>query len=161
MLRVEPEVATAVAGDVSRETIERVIAHERDVNRLVDKRMFDSVFATIERADLADSPLTFEANTWNSVCWFASLYGHAEQAMPACEAAVAPDTTVLYIRDSRGLARALVGDTQGAIDDFRYAVEGATNEEFVSTRSAWLEALLAGENPFTGEVLKELRESEG
>jgi hypothetical protein len=45
------------------------------------------------------------------------------------------------------LVRALLGDMEGAVEDF----------EFSGQREAWIEALRAGTNPFTSEVLAELR----
>ncbi len=58
---------------------------------------------------------------------------------------------------SRGLARALIGNTQGAIEDFKFVVENSTNEEYVEQVQGWLDSLQKGENPFTAEVLEELR----
>ncbi len=158
MLQVAPEVTAGLPGEDLTEALERLIYTEQEVDSLVDARMFEEVFAAISMADTAGQSVSFDPDTWNKICWYATLYGFAEQAMPACEATVAPDTTRLDRRDSRGLARALVGDMQGAIDDFRYVVEHAAAGEFLQSRSAWLEALLAGENPFTDEVLRALRE---
>ncbi len=63
--------------------------------------------------------------------------------------------------DSRGLARALTGDIEGAIEDFQAFVEWADNrteyEKRKAQRQQWIKALQAGENPFTPELFKELR----
>lgn len=158
MLQLAPDVAAGAPSEDLVAAMERATAIEREVDSLVDARMFDAVFTAIAHADSVGESASFDPDTWNKVCWYATLYGFAERAMPACEATVGPDTTVVYRRDSRGLARALVGDRQGAIDDFRYVVEHATAGEFLEARSAWLEALLAGEDPFTDEVLRALRE---
>ena len=61
------------------------------------------------------------------------------------------------IIDSRGLARALTGDIEGAIIDFQVYVEWTSNKEEKTQRQEWIKALQAGENPFTDELLKELR----
>ena len=124
---------------------------------LVEARDFPAVFATIERAGLARAPVGFYTRAWNSVCWQASLNGLAQRAQAACEAAVAPDTTVLAARDSRGLARALAGNLKEATADFAYVVEHGKAGAFVDKRAGWLEALRAGKNPFTDQVLDELR----
>jgi transglutaminase-like putative cysteine protease len=139
------------------DAVRRVVDAEFVVDSLVDARDFDGVFRTIERAHLPRAPVGFQASTWNSVCWYGSLYGQAAKAMAACEAAVAPDTTDLSYRDSRGLARALVGDLDGSRDDFVYVVAHAAQGEFLDQRAAWLDALRAGKNPFTPEVLEALK----
>ena len=61
------------------------------------------------------------------------------------------------IIDSRGLARALTGDIEGAIIDFQVYVEWTSNKEEKTQGQEWIKALQAGENPFTDELLKELK----
>ncbi|MCL2939434.1 MAG: hypothetical protein MGU50_24370, partial [Trichodesmium sp. MAG_R02] len=61
------------------------------------------------------------------------------------------------IIESRGLARALTGDIEGAIADFQVYVNWTSNEEKKAQRQEWIKALQAGENPFTDELLKELQ----
>ncbi|MEO1067611.1 MAG: tetratricopeptide repeat protein [Cyanobacteria bacterium J06638_6] len=77
--------------------------------------------------------------------------------MFACEKAVALAPEHGGIIDSRGLARALTGDTQGAIADFQAFVEWTNNEDSKAQRQEWIEALKQGENPFTPELLEDLR----
>jgi len=157
MRRVLPRSGTGAPSERLIREVRRVIAAERGVDSLVDARDFQAVFATIDRAGLARAPVSFWSRTWNNVCWRASLGGLAQRAQAACDAAVAPDTTVLASRDSRGLARALAGDIKGAIADFAYVVEHAKQGTFLEKRAAWLEVLRAGKNPFTEQVLEELR----
>lgn len=137
--------------------IRRVVDAEHLVDSLASARDFESAFRTVERANLAQAPVGFHAATWNTLCWWASLYGQAKRALPACDAAVAPDTTNMGFRDSRGLARALAGDIAGARDDFAYIVAHADAGRFRDKRAAWLEMLHAGNNPFTAELLEELK----
>ena len=61
------------------------------------------------------------------------------------------------IINSRGLARALTGDIEGAIADFQVYVNWTSNEEKKTQRQEWIKALQAGENPFTDKLLKELQ----
>jgi dipeptidyl aminopeptidase/acylaminoacyl peptidase len=102
-----------------------------------------------------------EADTWNTLCWNGSLAGQATAVLDACEQAVklAPDKG--YIRDSRGLARALTGNTVGAIEDFNafiaWAQQGIGNEGQIAERKVWIAALQAGRNPFDADTLKALR----
>jgi hypothetical protein len=157
MRRVAPRVASSEVGEDVVAAIERVIAYELEVDSLVEERDFDAVFAAIERADLSNAPVGFDPETWNGVCWWGSLHGHPQRATGACEATVLPDTTNLARRDSRGLARALVGDIDGAIEDFSYVVENAADGDFLDICAGWLDELRAGENPFTEEVMEELK----
>jgi len=66
--------------------------------------------------------------------------------------------------DSRGLARALVGNLQGALADFRdfldlsrFAVGIDIDDIIIAQRKSWIVQLERGENPVTAEVLAELQ----
>ena len=60
--------------------------------------------------------------------------------------------------DSRGLARALTGKIQGAIEDFQaFAEYPEFPEESREQRRQWIEALQKGDNPFTEQVLEDLK----
>jgi hypothetical protein len=61
------------------------------------------------------------------------------------------------VRDSRGLTRALAGKSQGAIEDFEFFIEKTDNEAHKKQRQAWVQALRAGQNPFSNEELESLR----
>ncbi len=78
--------------------------------------------------------------------------------MFACEKAVTLAPEDGMIRDSRGLARALTGDTKGAIADFQAFIQSSNDSEQKSQRQGWVNALSAGKNPFTEEELKKLRQ---
>jgi transglutaminase-like putative cysteine protease len=156
MRRIAPTASEATPAPALLAAVGRVVDAEHVVDSLVEARDFAGAFRAIERARLSRAPVGFAANTWNSLCWYASLYGHATRAIPACEAAVAPDTTNLAFRDSRGLGRALAGDLAGARVDFEYVVAN-TDGPFHDERAAWLETLRAGTNPFTPDVLERLK----
>jgi len=106
---------------------------------------------------------TEDADLNNSVCWKGSINKFAEIVLPACEQAIklAPDDEKAYYRDGRGLARALMGDYEGAIEDFKVFVEWSkANYQFAQyehKREAWIAELEAGRNPFDIETLEELR----
>ncbi len=94
------------------------------------------------------------AGSWNRLCWYGALWGYAEDVLDACEKAVnlAPDN--YEILDSRGLARALTGDFEGAIEDFEVFAESTEDERRRVQRREWVEMLRRGENPFTEETLQ-------
>ncbi len=77
--------------------------------------------------------------------------------MNACDQAVAPDRMHGDRRDSRGLARARTGDFEGAIEDFQAFMEWTDDDEARAQRRKWIYTLNAGDDPFTPEVLEQLR----
>ncbi|NES46624.1 MAG: hypothetical protein F6K20_36810, partial [Moorea sp. SIO2C4] len=110
-----------------------------------------------KEAQQLDPNLEIYAHSWYALCWFGSLHGYAAEVMDACEKAVAkaPKSYKGY-QDSRGLARALTGDTAGAISDFQEFVDWTRNDKSKAKRQKWIDELRAGKNPFTEEVLKDL-----
>lgn len=96
----------------------------------------------------------------NRVCWFGSLVGFAEIVLPACEHAVSLKGFRSQILDSRGLARAITGDFEGAIEDFTAFVTTYEDNDYyahlVEKRQIWIDELKAGRNPFDEETLRSL-----
>lgn len=76
----------------------------------------------------------------------------------ACDKAVASakDDILRDSRDSRGLARVLAGNIQGAIEDFEFYIKNTGDETLKKQGLAWVQALRAGQNPFTKEELATL-----
>ena len=109
-----------------------------------------------QKALQLDPTLSTDSQPWNSLCWFGSLAGYAQNVLFACEKAVELAAENGGYRDSRGLARALTGDIDGAIQDFQAFLDwgqGWNNE----WRQEWIRALKAGQNPFTPDTLEALR----
>ena len=98
------------------------------------------------------------ALTLNTLCWWGSLAGHADRVLEMCGAAVhaSDESNRPRIRDSRGLARALTGDYEGAIADFEAYMARPANVSGVPQRREWVESLRRGASPLTGEVLDRL-----
>jgi hypothetical protein len=146
------------AGAAERESV--IAAHERLTEgiRLARAGNIPEAMEEYRTAQDREARLTITAFDWNQLCWNGSLWEHAADVMAACERAVelAPDHG--GHRDSRGLARALTGDVAGAIDDFEAFVAwtgGTTRDR--AQRLDWIDALRAGEDPFTPELLSSLR----
>jgi WD40 repeat protein len=114
-----------------------------------------SIYGSVQGMDPDGSA---RASTWNALCWEASLRGHAADVMDACERAVEQAEQLKPLswntRDSRGVARALTGNTDGAIEDFQFFIEHATNAERKAERQKWVSLLRAGQKPFTHEVME-------
>jgi regulator of sirC expression with transglutaminase-like and TPR domain len=68
--------------------------------------------------------------------------------------ALAPDDG--GIRDSRGLARVLTGNTSGAIEDFQAYISQTDDKDKKLQRQRWINALRVGKSPFTNEELTKL-----
>ncbi|RKZ73796.1 MAG: hypothetical protein DRR19_30630 [Candidatus Parabeggiatoa sp. nov. 1] len=124
----------------------------------------EQAIAKYQEAQQMDSNLEISAETWDSLCWYGSLYGLAAKVMDACENAVAlaPDEQSLArFKLHRGLASAFTSNIQHAIADFKFYSEQREfyseqgHEEWKSKVQEWIEALQNGENPFTEEVLEE------
>ncbi|MGR8965717.1 TIR domain-containing protein [Rhizobium leguminosarum] len=119
--------------------------------------------ATLKRALELYPKREMTSEQWNLICWNGSVWGHAAEVMFACERAV--EMTEGFDRlgsvDSRGLARALVGNLQGALADFREFLDLASFAEglgaVIAQRQSWIARLERGENPVTPEVLAELQ----
>jgi hypothetical protein len=107
-----------------------------------------------------------ESFKWNNLCWLGALNGRRDEAarvMQACEYAVALDPEQVGNVDTRGVARAVAGDFSGAKKDFQEFIDkwdGDRSPEgahIKDQRREWIKALNRGENPFTRDVLMELR----
>jgi tetratricopeptide (TPR) repeat protein len=96
------------------------------------------------------------SESWNTLCWDASLYGQAAEVMFACENAVTLAPKNGDFRDSRGVARAMTGDTSGAIEDFQAYIKWTKSVERKKQRQGWIKDLKAGKNPFTKEEIERL-----
>ena len=109
-----------------------------------------------QQAQKLDSTLEISADSWDTLCWYGSLHGYAAKVMDACEKAVALEPENGLILDSRGLARALTGNTAGAIEDFQALIKWTDSDSLKEQRQGWIDALKAGKNPFTKEEIDSL-----
>jgi WD40 repeat protein len=129
------------------------------VSRLITQGEIDEALAVF--SDMQKINPTMEKSVCNKLCWLGSLWGYAAEVMHACEHAVELAPNNGGVRDSRGLARALTGDYQGAVEDFQFYVEwGPKNyrsPHTVRQRQEWIRAIKDGKNPFDSKTLEELR----
>jgi len=149
----------AVARDNTGSIAYQAIIDRADVySRLRDH---ESAIDDVKRATQLqpDDPLS-----WNRLCWLGSLANRAAEVMSACQQAVTLAPENGNIRDSRGLALALTGDYQGAIDDFTAFITWSRAqyrpEEERTLRESWIKVLAAGKNPFDKATLETLIDGE-
>jgi WD40 repeat protein len=107
--------------------------------------------------------VAIRASVWNEVCWQGALREKARAVIQACDRAVtlAAAGERGAIHDSRGVARAQLGDYEGAIADFElyltWAQQFARSEEEIANRKGWIASLKQKQNPFDSEMLRRLR----
>jgi tetratricopeptide (TPR) repeat protein len=126
------------------------------VEKLLREKQFKEASAAYTEAQKLDASVDISADSWNNLCWVGSLQGYAKQIMFACEKAVALAPDNGNNRDSRGVARALTGNTKGAIEDFQAFIAKTEDKKLKAQRQRWVNALRAGKNPFTPEEIKSL-----
>ncbi|MEH1925926.1 tetratricopeptide repeat protein [Nostoc sp.] len=125
-------------------------------SRLQEKK-FKEAIAAYTAALKFDPKVEIPTTDWNTLCWRGSLQKQAADVLPACDKAVALAPEDGNIRDRRGLARALTGDTQGAITDFEAYIAQTQDKESKAQRQRWVKDLQAGKNPFTDAEIKKLQ----
>ncbi|MEA5499947.1 AAA-like domain-containing protein [Limnoraphis robusta] len=133
------------------------IASILEGKNLAENGKIDEALVLFEKAQKLDADLKIDAWDWNKLCWNGSLNKQGSKVMFACENAVKLTPKNENYINSRGVARALTGDFDGAIKDFEMFVEWTDDEKEKAQRKGWIESLKKGKNPFTDEVLEGLR----
>jgi len=131
------------------------VGHFVELARLLIRRGdVDGSLVAFKKALALDDPdRQVTAREYNSICWLGSVARRAQEVLPYCEKAVSLAPEAAYIRDSRGLGRALTGDYKGAIEDFQYYVDVEEGGSYAESRVFYIEELKAGRDPFTDEEL--------
>ena len=149
-------------GKVVVETLIAAIAALREGGNLVQQGRIPEAIQAFARAEGLDSRLRVDFRRWATLCRGGVLRGFPAEVMTACERSVALSGGRAWPRSSRGIARALTGDVDGAIEDFEAWATPAPNwipgERRRVQRLEWIAVLRRGENPFTAELLQSLRE---
>ncbi len=124
--------------------------------KMADRHQASQLFPRAVQLALQNADLFLS----DMVCWTGATGGFAREALPACDQAVNLMPNDGAYRDSRGLARAVAGDTQGAIQDLEAVSawaknNGVYNQNVLCSNSGicptlgqmrenWLTALKAG-----------------
>jgi len=93
---------------------------------------------------------------------FGCLWENAPEIIEVCNSLI--DVIPLELEgpivDTRGTARALTGDYERAIQDFRAFIVWARNRgvpaQHIAKRRKWIEMLKQGQNPFNETALRKL-----
>jgi hypothetical protein len=108
------------------------------------RAMIAEAIAAIDSALMYDSAHVTNEHL-NTVCWFGALQNQASRVISYCDRAVRLDPNNTGIRDSRGVARALTGNTSGAIEDFSaYGADTSNDAGARRQRLSWATALREG-----------------
>ena len=121
----------------------------------------DEAISAYKEAQEINPHLEISAYFWNILCWYGCLENRAADVLFAGEKAVQLKPNHGNILETRGVARALTGNLEGAIEDFQAALDSGyfdDDDERKQQLQDWLEVLRRGENPITEEVLASLRE---
>jgi hypothetical protein len=143
-----------------------------------------SIRSAYSDKELADAAT---AGSWSAICLWGGLYGQASEVVFAGDFAVdaagkTPSLEFAVAHDARGLARAVAGDTAGALKDFQASAavvtdiastdDPAPSQSFAPQfrarralllnkwRDDWIRQLLADRNPLSdATVLAEVRQN--
>jgi tetratricopeptide (TPR) repeat protein/transcriptional regulator with XRE-family HTH domain len=144
-LRLEPENPTALYNLA-------LVEVKQDPQRLEE---------TLELLGRAERQRPDFPGIQNGLCWYGSLAGNPEAALPHCDRSIQLDDSGLS-NDSRGLTLALLGRPEEAILEFEAYLAKLLDQDpdayqrYAPARLGWIEALQAGENPFDAQTLQAL-----
>ena len=118
-LTLDPRLALQPEAEANKWAAQDLLARGEG---LVRQGHVPEALTAYAEAQRRDPTLNISSERWNRLCWFGSLEGHAAVVLHACEQAVtlAPDDG--SVRESRGIARALTGDYNGAIADLEFFI---------------------------------------
>jgi WD40 repeat protein/tetratricopeptide (TPR) repeat protein len=118
---------------------------------LVRRGQVTEAIQAYDQAQKTDPSLVIEASSWNELCWYGTLWGHARDVMPDCQQAVS-DKNIAGIwnyEDSLGVALALTGKGDEALGKFLTFAFKTSNQSNGQRRLDWIRSLGKGKNPLT------------
>ena len=110
-----------------------------------------------------------QPENFGEICQHGSLDGFANIVLPACNTAVSiaiqnNELNLTDYRYYRGIALALTGDYEGAVEDIQYFLDQPTEETgdygvyWREKRESWMADLKSGVNPFDEQTLAEIHQ---
>jgi tetratricopeptide (TPR) repeat protein len=150
---LEPDGAINVEAELRGATAAGML---KRVSILTLYKKYDEAVNLYDEAHALDPEAALDEHTVYGLC---SGAPSGAAVLPFCDKAVALNPGFAMYRYYRGIARAVAQDLAGAAEDLEQfaAMSEPGWEEQVAQAPAWVEALRRGENPFTEEVLAQLR----
>lgn len=149
-------------GKIYRKTFPELPPHPSVIRGMIEAAEGDGV--PEHEAELLFTTLTQyaleleDASHANLVCWRGCLAGFPFVVLKAGEEAVRLAPEEAEYRDSRGLARAMLGDYKGAAEDFAFFVERSDpGSSEAGLRTDWIRQLRQRRNPIDRDVLAQLK----
>ena len=141
--------------------VDHMILNAIDNFKTEDFEGVNSIFEKLVELQVSGSSSNISAANDNNICYSGILFGAQNIVFPLCERAVEMNPENGAFHDSRGIARAIAGDFQGAIEDFQFFINWSKTTQhqtdLVRERQDWIEKLKNGINPFDAEQIKLLR----
>lgn len=130
---------------------------EQAANAAAEGKVREALDHYIQSTTWVTQPENRDPELDNFLCLHGSVRLFAREVLAACDHAVMLSETAGDYRDSRGIARALVGDDTGAMQDFQAFIQWAQTYGFdaqvIQERQNWIRMLQLKQNPFTPKVL--------
>jgi cytochrome c-type biogenesis protein CcmH/NrfG len=123
-LQFDPEVKAQEF--VNKGKAERLVSE--GLSNVRNRKVAEAITAFNEAQKL-DAEVEITAGNWNTLCKFGSLNKKAADVMFACEKAIKLEPDNVRYLANRGLARALTGDYQGAVQDFQPLLKETEDKE--------------------------------
>jgi len=152
------------------------ICQVREARLLTEQYRISEAIAAFAEAQSLYPDLIVPDREWRALCWRGSIAGRAADVLSACDSAVALEPAYGAHLTARGMARALSGDIPRAIADLETYLEWQARNELGALFAArqdglqadsgeslraqvqgWIDVLRLGDNPFSPELLGELR----
>ena len=170
LVRGNAYIARNSQGDMDLAAVEfsRAIALAPDsptayYNRALVNSELENLAASLSDLRRAQMLDPHEADYSRILCWQLAVSGSPQDALRYCERAVAQGPAG-QAREGRGLAHAMAGSDEKAIEDFEAFLEwvdtspkASCRETYYESRSGWIDDLRSGEDPFDANTLRELR----
>ena len=167
----QPALAISPVSEANQAMATALISNVID---LAQTGRIDEAISSFREASVYNVGVSNDPQIMNSLCWHGALRSRARDVLEICDAAVSliqADQRAIP-RDSRGVARALVGDREGAIADFRAYVAYTVALDSIdlpvenmgrqlrsvlrARRERWISDLEDGRNPFDAAELQML-----
>jgi hypothetical protein len=118
-------------------------------DNLVQEGEFQEAVKAFEKAKQFDATWKIPQMSWQRLCLYGVVYREEKTVISACDTAVRLAPGNVNVRDMRGVARARMGETAGAIEDFQASIKATDSAEEKKQRQVVIDELKKGENRFT------------